>query len=116
MSSSDIATVLPWVIKLVAVLGVLWVVNIPVFRGIDVMFYGSQEAANQARMENEQHAAEIRNAEESNVFRQIDSLVEDQRFYRSNYTGQTQPAEVIKGILFLLQFLLVAWAYFKVFH
>ena len=107
---------LPWLIKIAVILVVLYLINIPIFQWIDTMFYGSAEAGEQARRENARDIAEVRAADEGNVFRQAESLVSGQGFYRSEYSGQTQPAEIVKGAAFLVQFLVVAWLYFKIFH
>lgn len=63
MTASDVHVVLPWIVKLTVVLGGLWAINIPVFQWIDVMFYGSLEAAKRARLENDRETAEIRKAD-----------------------------------------------------
>jgi len=92
------------------------VVNIPISQWIDTMYYGSPEAAERARRENAMNTAQVRQVEESNVLRQVESLASGDGLYRSQHQGQTMPGEIIKGVVFLLQFLAVMWLYFKIFH
>ena len=96
--------ILPWIIKLGLLGGVIWFANTPVFNWIDTFFYGSPEAARRAQRELDQNAAEIRNIQESNIFNQVSSYMENGTGYRSDYKGQSTMAETAKKILLGIQF------------
>ena len=83
---------------------ILLVVNsMTVFVWIDTLVYGSPEEAQRMANEAQEHAAQVRAAENSNVFNHLESVMDGRGLYHSDYQAGWQLNDIMKVIVIAIE-------------